>query len=105
METGQANYDSAFSDKAIRQGFIRKVYAILCCQLLITFTFIIITNKVDTIQQFMIDNVWLAIIAIVASFIIYIPLICVSQFRSFDSRTFLGIRLIVLPFFSNRLRV
>ena len=30
METGQqANFENAFSDKAIRQGFIRKVYAIL----------------------------------------------------------------------------
>lgn len=46
METGQANFENAFSDKAIRQGFIRKVYSLLCCQLLITFTFIIITNQV-----------------------------------------------------------
>lgn len=83
METGQANeYENAFSDKAIRQGFIRKVYALLCCQLLITFTFIIITNQVKAVQTFMIDNFWLALVAIVFSFIIFIPMICVSQLQS-----------------------
>lgn len=38
METGEAqNFENAFSEKAIRHGFIRKVYAILLCQLLISF--------------------------------------------------------------------
>lgn len=38
METGQTNeFEDAFSDKAIRQGFIKKVYSIVAVQLLVTF--------------------------------------------------------------------
>lgn len=37
-ESGQnLDFDNAFSDKIIRQGFIRKVYTILSIQLIISF--------------------------------------------------------------------
>ena len=86
METGQANFENAFSDKAIRQGFIRKVYALLSVQLLITFAFIIITNLSPSVQTFMINNFWLAIVAIIASFFILIPMLCVSVWTSWSLR-------------------
>ena len=38
-ESGQEGheFDNAFSDKAVRRGFIRKVYSILCVQLFLSF--------------------------------------------------------------------
>ena len=79
METGQANFENAFSEKAIRQGFIRKVYALLCCQLLITFTGIILTNLVTSVQVFLVNNLWITIMAMILSIFILIPMLCVSQ--------------------------
>lgn len=40
------DFDNAFSDKAIRQGFIRKVYSILSIQLIVSFgTVLLFTHK------------------------------------------------------------
>lgn len=44
-EDGQIDFDNAFSDKSIRQGFIRKVYSILSLQLLISFGSVILFTQ------------------------------------------------------------
>lgn len=36
------DFDNAFGDKAVRRGFIRKVYSILCIQLFISFGSVIL---------------------------------------------------------------
>ena len=39
------NIDNAFSNKAVRQGFIRKVYSILSLQLLVSFSSVILFSS------------------------------------------------------------
>ena len=57
---GDWNFNGdAFSDKAVRQRFIRKVYGILTCQLALTFGIIMIFTHVESIRQFAQDNRWL----------------------------------------------
>ena len=45
-----------FSDKAIRRGFIRKVYGILSLQLMVTFGIIMLFTHVEGLRQYAKDN-------------------------------------------------
>ena len=72
------NGDS-FSDKAVRQGFVRKVYSILTCQLALTFGIIMIFSYVESINEFAKKNRWLFWVALAASFILLIVLLCCEK--------------------------
>ncbi|KAF3833881.1 hypothetical protein F7725_025085 [Dissostichus mawsoni] len=50
--------NSGFEDKTIRQAFIRKVFAVLTVQLLITFSFVAIFTFVDEAKVFVRRNPW-----------------------------------------------
>ena len=51
--------ENAFSDKAVRQGFIRKVYGILTIQLLMTFGIIMLFVHVEKIRDYVKTHSWM----------------------------------------------
>ena len=48
-----------FSDKAVRRGFIRKVYGILTLQLLVTFGIIMMFTHVQSMRLYARRNSWM----------------------------------------------
>lgn len=71
----------AFSDKAVRMGFIRKVYGILCAQLTITFGIVAIFVFVDSVQEFAKNNIALFWSAFGITIALIIVLACCGNFR------------------------
>jgi len=65
----------SFEDKAVRLGFIRKVYAILSAQLAVTLA-IIGVFMIPSVQKFSAENPWLYILAAVVSMVVFFTLIC-----------------------------
>jgi len=65
----------SFGDKAVRMGFIRKVYAILSAQLAVTLA-IIGVFMIPSVQKFSAANPWLYILALVVAFVVMFTLIC-----------------------------
>lgn len=67
---------NSFSDVKIRHGFIRKVYAIVSLQLLVTFSFIITFVMVQPIATFFAVNYWMLYVFLFGTFIIMMVLAC-----------------------------
>ena len=84
MESGQL-YDRgdtfSFDETSVRHGFIRKVYAILSVQLLITLSFIALFVFVDPLAEYARDNIWMFIVALILTFVILIALACFENLR------------------------
>lgn len=82
----------SFSDKAVRLGFIRKVYSLLCAQLLLTMGFIGFFF-IPSVGVFARENSWVMWLAFGVSFIMLITLACVPSVRrkSPHNLIFLGV--------------
>lgn len=81
-EDGQGiDFDNAFSDKKVRQGFIRKVYSILSIQLLISFGSVLLFTHNDDLRMFAKQNAWIVLLAFVVSLCTLCPMICVQSLR------------------------
>lgn len=72
---------SGFSDKAIRRGFIRKVYGILMCQLVLTGSIIAVFMKVDPVRIYVRQNMWIFYAAMVATIVCIISMACCPSVR------------------------
>lgn len=70
-----------FSDKTVRQGFIRKVYSILMVQLLITAGIISLFLFHTPTRRFVQQNSWLWILAVIISFAAVIAIACCGSVR------------------------
>ncbi|XP_046846013.1 protein lifeguard 1-like [Xenia sp. Carnegie-2017] len=83
IENNHSDYDSAgaFTEKSIRAGFIRKVYSILMCQLMVTVAFIAFFLYCKPVQEFSEEHVGLFIAAAVMSFVLIIALACCENLR------------------------
>lgn len=83
METGvdPNSIGNAFSEKAIRQGFIKKVYSILSVQLIISFSAVLIGSMSEGYQKFAIDNYWIMFVTIIAALVLVIPMVCIKTLR------------------------
>ncbi|GAB6032083.1 hypothetical protein CHUAL_010447 [Chamberlinius hualienensis] len=77
----QFGSDFQFSEKSIRLGFIRKVYAILLVQLTITVGFIALCVFEPNTKGFMIRNPYIWWIAFAMTFILLIVLACCPNVR------------------------
>ncbi|KAH9490173.1 hypothetical protein Btru_051248 [Bulinus truncatus] len=73
--------EDSFSEKTVRLGFIRKVYAILFMQIAITAGMISLFIFVDPIKEYSRQNPWMWILAFVTTFAIIIILACCPDFR------------------------
>lgn len=65
-----------FTDKKTRMNFIKKVYAILSTQLLITFLVVLAVFLLPSLQAFQVENMWLVIVCAVISIISLYALGC-----------------------------
>ncbi|KAL5009899.1 hypothetical protein ScPMuIL_012204 [Solemya velum] len=70
-----------FSEKTIRLGFIRKVYGILLCQLLVTMAIMAIFIYVDEVKEYSVANPWMWYVCLVLTIIILIVLSCCPNVR------------------------
>jgi FtsH-binding integral membrane protein len=72
----------AFQDKLVRHGFIRKVYAILSLQLLVTFGAALLFTYTKSIRDYVqTDGVWLFYTAWVMTLVAVITLACCGNAR------------------------
>ncbi|XP_059173594.1 protein lifeguard 1-like [Physella acuta] len=82
QEAGEQFFnEDSFQEKAVRLGFIRKVYAILSVQIGITAALIALFVYVDPVKEYSRDNPWMWILAFVMTFVIIIVLACCPDFR------------------------
>ncbi|KAJ8715911.1 hypothetical protein PYW08_013196 [Mythimna loreyi] len=70
-----------FSEQSIRRAFIRKVYAILMCQLLVTMSFIALFLFHKPTQQWAHRNTWLFWVAFAIVFVCLITMACCHNVR------------------------
>ncbi|KAL6444211.1 hypothetical protein ACFW04_001853 [Cataglyphis niger] len=87
-----------FNDKTIRNGFIRKVYSILMCQLLITFGLIILFLYHKPTQQWAIRHEELFWIAIGTTFVLIICMVCCTNIRRKAPMNYIFLFLFTLVF-------
>ena len=69
------------ADAQDRVGFVKKVYSILFCQLLLTGACIAITITNENICLWMLRNWWVYIILVIFALIVEIMMICVKPLR------------------------
>lgn len=79
-EPGGAGFN-AFSDKAVRMGFIRKVYGLLMVQLLITMGMISVFTFVHSVRLYARQNSWMYWVAFVVVMVVMIALVCCEGAR------------------------
>ncbi|XP_067938353.1 protein lifeguard 2-like [Watersipora subatra] len=72
---------ASFSDKVIRNRFIRKVYLILMCQLLFTTAMVAIFISVTDVKTWVQRNSWFYYLSYVTFLITYIVLACCPSVR------------------------
>ncbi|XP_050445234.1 protein lifeguard 1 isoform X2 [Cataglyphis hispanica] len=87
-----------FNDKTIRNGFIRKVYSILMCQLLITFGLISLFLYHKPTQQWAFNHVELLWIAIGTIFVLMICMVCCTNMRRKAPMNYIFLFLFTLMF-------
>lgn len=83
VEYGASQFSAivSFSDKSIRLGFIRRVFAVLMLQLLTTVGFICLFLFSDRVKGFAQNNLGLYISAYVVFFVLYFVLVCCEGVR------------------------
>lgn len=73
--------ENAFSDAAIRRGFIRKVYGILCIQLLVTSIIVAPFTFMDSLKLYVVRNQWVYWLAFVLMIVCLIAMACCESVR------------------------
>lgn len=66
-------------EESMRMGFIRKVYSILACQLLLTVLLCYISLSFPSFSKFQKEHFWLTQVAMVLSLIIILVLVCIRN--------------------------
>ncbi|CAL4060987.1 unnamed protein product [Meganyctiphanes norvegica] len=74
-------FGASFGDKAIRHAFIRKVYLILMCQLLITLGFVSLFTFHEGISLWVRRNQWAYWTSYAAFIVTYMTLVCCKSVR------------------------
>jgi len=70
---------SQITDKTVRLGFIRKVFAILTFQLLYTVGFAALSMFVDKLGSFMVTNLWLLYLSAAISIVVMLIVACFTR--------------------------
>lgn len=73
--------ESSFGEKAVRLGFVRKVYGILLCQIIVTMAVMAMFMYIDPVREYSKQNPWLWIVAFCLTFVILIVLACCEGVR------------------------
>ncbi|GFS21353.1 protein lifeguard 3-like isoform X1 [Elysia marginata] len=93
-----AQFGNSFSDKALRRGFIRKVYLILFTQLAVTFGIICLFVFCKPVKDYVQDNIWVYMVAYGLFIVLYITLICCKNVRRKSPGNFICLGLFTLAF-------
>ncbi|XP_077454735.1 glutamate receptor, ionotropic, N-methyl D-aspartate-associated protein 1b (glutamate binding) [Stigmatopora argus] len=75
------DFGSGFDDKTIRRAFIRKVFLVLTAQLLVTFSFVMVSTFVKEIKVFVRDNFWPYILSYITFFVCVYAISCSGNLR------------------------
>ena len=70
-----------FGDKAIRRGFIRKVYGILMCQLVLTGALISCLMFIEPVKMYCYRNIWTFYTSLGVTLVCIITLACCESVR------------------------
>ncbi|KAL3836677.1 hypothetical protein ACJMK2_022099 [Sinanodonta woodiana] len=91
---------TSFSDKAIRRGFIRKVYLILTAQLLFTLGIIALFTFVHRIKQWITKEggAWFYYVSYGVFLVTYILLICIPSVRRRTPGNFIALGIFTMAF-------
>lgn len=81
LPQGGNEVENCFSNKAIRQRFVQKVYAILAAQFLVTVAICALFMFVEGIKHYIQNNIWPLITAMVVYLVIGIMIICCRQLQ------------------------
>lgn len=76
LSAEQGDFVSLSKSNDIRLNFIRKVYAILATQLIITWAGVFTTAYNEPVRKFLLEAVWLLIIAVIVSLVSCYALVC-----------------------------
>ncbi|KAK3788702.1 hypothetical protein RRG08_014956 [Elysia crispata] len=95
---GPGQFGNSFSDKALRRGFIRKVYLILFTQLSVTFGVICLFIFCKPVKNYVQDNIWVYMVAYGLFIVLYITLICCKNVRRKSPGNFICLGLFTLAF-------
>ncbi|KAL5287137.1 hypothetical protein ACFFRR_008210 [Megaselia abdita] len=71
----------SFDDQSVRKGFIKKVYTILMCQLLLTFGIVSIFAFIQGVRDFAHTHLWILWVALAVTFITMICMACCESVR------------------------
>ncbi|XP_077862244.1 protein lifeguard 1-like isoform X2 [Saccoglossus kowalevskii] len=77
----EQDQSSEFSESIIRHAFIRKVYTILCVQLMVTMGIICVFLFVDPVKEYVYSNPWVWWVALGITFATLIGMACFSDIR------------------------
>jgi len=72
---------TSFGEQAIRRGFIRKVYSILCCQLVITGGVIALCLFVEPVKEYVQQNDWVLFACIGVTMFCILTMACFKDVR------------------------
>lgn len=75
----------AFSEKSVRMAFIRKVYGIVCCQLIVTMAFVVGFSSSDGARLWADKHDWLVWVALGGALVSLISLACCGLHRTFPT--------------------
>jgi len=81
MDETPGQFGASFGDKAIRHAFIRKVYLILMCQLLVTLGFVALFTFHQDVKLWVRRNSWAYWCSYACFFVTYMTLVCCSGVR------------------------
>ncbi|XP_065664964.1 protein lifeguard 1 isoform X4 [Hydra vulgaris] len=87
---------SSFSEKSVRQAFIRKVYAILFCQLLVSVGIVCLFVLVQPINSYVKKNVAMFWMAWIATIVLMIAIACCENVRRTFPMNFIMLSLFTL---------
>ena len=71
----------SFGEQAVRMGFVRKVYGILLCQIIVTMGIMIMFMYIEPVREYSKQNPWMWIVAFCLTFVILIVLACCEGVR------------------------
>eukprot|EP00088_Acartia_fossae_P063136 TRINITY_DN7676_c0_g1_i3.p1 TRINITY_DN7676_c0_g1~~TRINITY_DN7676_c0_g1_i3.p1 ORF type:complete len:244 (-),score=41.44 TRINITY_DN7676_c0_g1_i3:224-955(-) len=97
-EDGSYDYGGmgdSFSDKSIRLGFIRKVYSILCAQLVVTMG-IVGVFTIESVKVYAVEHLEMFYIALVVSLVALISLACCPDVRRKTPHNFIFLGMFTL---------
>lgn len=72
---------SSFGEQAVRMGFVRKVYGILLCQIIVTMGIMTMFMYIEPVREYSKQNPWMWIVAFCLTFVILIVLACCEGVR------------------------